>query len=874
MGSLDFEGKPVPFEEGDTVASALFRAGVRTFSRSLKYHRRRGLYCMTGDCPNCILTVDGEPGLRSCCTEAPDGGTVERGEGWPSTERDLLSVADHAHRLLPVGFYYKTFTKPRFAWPLAEKVIRRTTGLGDLDVDRAPSIPQVRHMSPDVLVIGAGIAGLAAARAAAAEGSVLVCDEGRIGEKIAPGPTLDRIRALEAEVRGLDGVTVLERSTAVGIYDGPLVAIAGEDELLRVRPERVVVATGAVERHPVFEGNDLPGIWLGRGAARLAGVHGVLPGARAVVVANTGEGLSHASTLLDAGVRVALVAPTAFTERWPSDAFAVPDGRVVRARGSKRISAVDIAVGDETRTLRCDALVLSLGLEPRDGLLRMATEFDDVQPAGDAAGAFGLDAAEESGARAGRNESPAPSTSLNETSGGAPTAGYVCLCEDVAVSDLEQAWEEGWRSSEILKRYTTATMGPCQGALCGRHLARFAEQKSGSPSAGARTTSRPPVRPVRLDTLAAGVDEIVEKRTSLHDLHLELGAHLGWSGSWKRPFSYGDWRSEYQAVREDVSVMDVGTLGKFLVAGRDARTLLDRVFPTRVSDLRDGRARYLLALDEAGYVMDDGIISAVGDGCFFVTSTSGGADAMEAWLHNWADRLDLHVHLVNQTAMLSAILLAGPRAREVLDGLTTEDVSPETFPYMAVRDLDVAGVPCRALRVGFVGELGYELHHPRRNGPGLWNALTDAGAAYGLRPHGLDAMDLLRLEKGHFFLAQDTLPDDHPRKLGMEWALDMEKDTFVGKAALQRMNELPLERKLVGLEFDRTPERGAPLDLGDRVVGRVTSCSWSDVLGKAIGLGWLRAVDGRFATRLRCGDTQATVVETPFYDPEGKRLRA
>ncbi|MFL5767251.1 MAG: 2Fe-2S iron-sulfur cluster-binding protein [Actinomycetota bacterium] len=874
MGSFDFEGKPVSFAEGDTVASALFRAGVRTFSRSLKYHRRRGLYCMTGDCPNCILTVDGEPGLRSCCTDAREGASVERGEGWPSTERDLLSVADHAHRLLPVGFYYKTFTKPRFAWPLAEKVIRRTTGLGDLDVSRPPQVPWVRHLSPDVLVIGGGIAGLAAARAAVSDAkSVLLCDEGRIGEKVAPGGSLDRIRALETEVRALEGVTVMERSTAVGIYDGPLVPIARSDELLRVRPERVVVAAGAVETHRVFEGNDLPGVWLGRGAARLAGVHGVRPGDRAVVVASTAEGLGHASTLLDAGARVALVAPKALTERWPADSFAIPDGTVVRAHGSKWISAVDIAVGDDVRKLNCDSLVLSLGLEPRDGLLRMSAELDAVVAAGDAAGVFGIDAAEESGTRAGRGEA-SDVARLDETRSGTPVAGYVCICEDVAVSDLDQAWEEGWHSSEILKRYTTATMGPCQGALCGRHLARFAEERSGSAQNSRRTTSRPPARPIRLDTLAAGIDEIVEKRTSLHDVHLESGAHLGWSGSWKRPFSYGDWRAEYHAVREDVSVMDVGTLGKFLVAGRDARTLLDRVFPTRVSDLADGRARYLLALDEAGYVMDDGIVSAAGDGRFFVTSTSGGADAMEAWLRNWGDRLDLHVHLVNQTAMLGAILLAGPHAREVLASLTSEDVSADAFPYMAVRDLEVAGVPCRALRVGFVGELGYELHHPRGDGRRLWEALASQGTRHRMRPHGLDAMDLLRLEKGHVFLAQDTLPDDHPRKLGMEWALDMEKETFVGKAALQRMAELPLERKLVGLEFDRTPERGAPLHLDDRVAGRVTSCSWSDVLGKAIGLGWLRAVDGRFATRLRCGDAEATVVETPFYDPEGRRLRA
>ncbi|MFL5738060.1 MAG: glycine cleavage T C-terminal barrel domain-containing protein, partial [Actinomycetota bacterium] len=620
----------------------------------------------------------------------------------------------------------------------------------------------------------------------------------------------------------------------------------------------------------------LPGIWLGRGAARLAGVHGVLPGRRCLVVTNTEEGVEHARTLLEAGASVALVAPEGIAADAPEDVYVVGDGAVLRAHGSKQVSLVETAVGDKTRKVNCDALVLSLGLEPRDGLLRMSTELDAVTAAGDAAGLAGLDAAEQSGNRAGRGETPEGATSLDETSvpTATPAAGYVCLCEDVAVSDLEQAWQEGWHSSEILKRYTTATMGPCQGALCGRHLARFAQARSGSPAVSGRTTARPPARPVRLDTLAAGIDEIVEKRTSLHDLHLELGAHLGWSGSWKRPFAYGDWHEEYLAVRRDVSTMDVGTLGKFLVAGRDARTLLDRVFPTRVSDLADGRARYLLALDEAGYVMDDGIVSAAGDGRFFVTSTSGGADAMEAWLRNWADRLGLHVHLVNQTAMLGAILLAGPRSRDVLASLSDDDVSRESFPYMAVRDLTVAGVPCRAMRVGFVGELGYELHHPRRRGPELWGALADAGARYRMRPHGLDAMDLLRLEKGHIFLAQDTLPDDHPRKLGMEWAIDMEKEFFVGKAALQRMAELPLERRLVGLDFDRTPERGAPLHLDDRVAGRVTSCSWSDILGKAIGLGWLRAVDGQFATRLRCGDASATVVETPFYDPEGRRLRA
>ena len=130
MASIRFEGREVEFVGGDTVASALYRDGVRTFSRSLKYHRRRGLYCGTGDCPNCLITIDGQPATRSCQTSCRDGMTVAREDGWPSTELDLLHVTDSLHRLMPVGFYYKTFIRPRFAWKVAEKVIRHATGLG------------------------------------------------------------------------------------------------------------------------------------------------------------------------------------------------------------------------------------------------------------------------------------------------------------------------------------------------------------------------------------------------------------------------------------------------------------------------------------------------------------------------------------------------------------------------------------------------------------------------------------------------------------------------------------------------------------------------------------------------------------------------
>jgi sarcosine oxidase subunit alpha len=592
-----------------------------------------------------------------------------------------------------------------------------------------------------------------------------------------------------------------------------------------------------------------------------------------VVAAETTEGLEHLRTLREAGVDVvAAVVPDSLAGRVPAGVPVVRNGRVGKAEGRKEVRAVVVLTASGPQRIDCDAVVLSLGFAPRDALLRMGADLpvggagEVVQPG------CSLDEAVESGRKAGGGE-PSPVPQAEPARLG--RAGYVCLCEDVSVADLEQAWSEGWHSSEILKRYTTATMGPCQGAMCGRLLSSFVARRSSSPTAGSPTTARPPVRTVPLEDLAGGVHEVIEKRTALHERHLELGARLDWSGSWKRPFNYGDTAEEYRAVREHVSLMDVSTLGKFLVAGRDATTLVDRVYPCRIENLAPGRSRYMLALDEAGYVMDDGMICALEDGTHYITSTSGGADRMEAWLRNWTDRWDLHVHVVNQTPMLGAINVAGPRARDLLSRLCDDPIDRESLPHMAHREITVAGVPCRAIRVGFVGELSFELHHPRSRSVELWDALMDAGRDLSIRPHGLDALEILRMEKGHFYLGQDTLPDDHPAKLGLSWAVAMDKPSFIGKVALERMAEIPVERKFVGLAFEgAVPGRGVPLYAGDRIVGRVTSCAESRVLQRAIGLGWLRAVDGEFPSVLRAEERTARVVPTPFYDPEGARLRA
>ncbi len=890
MPSIEFEGRRLDIEDGDTVASALFRDGVRTFTRSIKHHRRRGLYCLSGDCANCLVTVDGVPGVRACVTHARDGMRVRREGGWPTTERDVLAVLDLAHPLLPVGFYYKTFVRPRLAWPLAERVIRRATGVGRLPTTAPVGRPDARDAHVEVVVVGAGIAGLSAARAAAERGaSVLIADERRVGEVAIPGSARERVLELAVGLRSLPGVQLLERRAAIGVYEGPVVPLVGEGELVRVHARRVIVATGAVERHPVFPGNDLPGVFLARGAGRLAAVHGLRPGERVVAAIETTDAVEQLRALVAIGAHpAAVVTSLGLPDDIRSAAAAVVrDGRVVRAEGRTGVRAVVVSTPSGERRIACDAVLVGIGTVPRDALLRMGGGLPVIGAGEVVEPGCQADRAAELGRRAGLEaveQDLGARDALVEAPTGQPDAsgawlgpdGYVCPCEDVSLGDLRRAWAEGWRSTEILKRYTTATMGPCQGALCARHLAAFAGAGGAASGAapGALTTARPPARPVALEDLAAGVHEAVEKRTALVDRHVATGGRVQRSGSWLRPYHYGDRWDEYAAVRERASVMDVGTLGKFLIGGVDAARLLDAVFPSRIAELPAGTSRYVVALDEAGYVKDDGLVCSLGDGRFYLTSTSGGADAMEAWLRDRAERLELHAHVLDQTAMLGAINLAGPRAREVLERLTDDDVGGGPLPHTAHAEITVAGVPCRAIRVGFVGEVSFELHHPRSRGVELWDALLEAGRDVGIRPHGLDALDVLRLEKGHIYLGQDTLPDDHPWKLGLGWTVAMDKPDFVGRAALERMRTLPLERKLVGLAFDGRPQRGAPLQADGRVVGRVTSCARSPVLGRYIGLGWLRTVEGAFPARLRAGPTVANVVDRPFYDPEGERLRA
>ncbi|MBM4187011.1 MAG: hypothetical protein FJ206_06830 [Gemmatimonadetes bacterium] len=879
MTSFDFEGRAIPFEPGDSIATALYRARVRIFSRSFKYHRPRGMYCGTGDCPNCMMTVDGEAATRTCVTPAEPGQRVRRSTGWPSADFDFLAGLWWLRALLPVGFYYKSMIKPAGFFATVEPSIRRLAGLGDVDTAAPPTDRERRYHHPDLCVIGAGVAGLGAALAAAAAGqTVVICDEGAIGEKLPSGPVRDRATSLAVSVRSAAGITVLERGTAFGVYEGPLVPVVAADALHLVMPRRVVVATGAMDVHGAFAGNDLPGVWLGRGAALMAS-RGLRPAEVAVVAIDREEGLEHLAMLEAAGVKIAAVAaPAALAGRIRGGARVFAGGRIAAVGGLKRVRSAVIEVGGSRHRIACDGVVVAVGLEPRSNLARQAAAASvEVAVVGDA-GRPGLSLAEaEADGRAAG--SGGATTTARPDLPESPAAGFVCLCEDITVPDLDLAWHEGFQSTELLKRYSTVSMGPCQGGLCHRHLQGFVRARAPEEISSGPTTARPPARPVRLEDVAAGARYPLEYRTALHDRHLAIGGTMEWAGAWKRVERYGNVPDEYRAVRERVSVMDVSTLGKYLVAGPDATAFLEGLYPCRVADLRSHRSRYTLLLNEAGYVFDDGLVGSLGDGRYYLTFTSGGADVVESWLRDWADTWGHDVYLANQTYTLGAINLCGPKAREVLSGLAGGAVDAKAIPYGGLASVSVAGIDCLVMRVGFVGELSFELHHPRSHSVALWDALLEAGRPFGIAPHGLEALRLLRLEKAHIIVGQDTDFDSTPHKLGLDWAVKMDKPHFVGRTALERMAAIRPNRMLRGLRFPEAPADGAQLVASGQRVGYLTSSRFSPSLNLGVALGWIyddgagipetvEAVDG--SGRVLRG----TVTHGPFYDPQGARLRA
>jgi sarcosine oxidase subunit alpha len=934
--SFTFDGKRVEAYEGDTIGSALYAAGQRTFSRSFKYHRRRGLMCCAGQCPNCIVAVDGAPGARACIEQARDGMKVEHLNAWPSLEHDVMSATDAAGgTFTPPGFYYKTFIRPRRLWPLYEKVLRHAAGLGKLRHNQPEREwkTEYRRRHADVLVVGGGAAGLSAARAAAQRGAdVVLVDEGPEpgGRLLAEGQQA-RIDQLLSEAREA-GVEIIARGSALGFFDG-LVPVWQGDTLHQLRARRHVIATGTIEQPLVFAGNDLPGVMLSDGARRLAALYAVKPGTRAVVATTSDRGLEAAIALHEAGVQVAAVADLRPTPGAPATTLkrlgieVLAAHTVIQARGKKHVTEAVLAPvqGSAGRTFACDLVVVSGGAIPATSLLLQAgakTRYDEthghfsitetpehVAGAGDVIGHEQLDVAIHSGELAGLeaahaiglgdSESNAAAAQLREQLEAArdhrtpvavaPAAVgaehgkcFACLCEDVTSKDIGISIDEGYDSIELAKRYTTVTMGPCQGRMCQLPAVRVMAQQTGQ-SLGevGTTTARPPWVSVPMGILGGPTYEPA-KRSSIHGRHRELGGNVKWAGDWRRAYDYGDPEGEALSVHRAAGLIDVSTLGKLVVQGSDAGEFLDRLYPNRFSNLAPGRIRYGVISSDAGRIVDDGTVCRLDDESFYVTTTSSGAGAVEEWFSWWLADWGMRVRLTDVTQGLSAINLAGPRARQIMAKVTELDCSSEAFKYLDGKHAQIAGVPCLILRIGFVGEVGYEIHFSAALGEHVWDSLLDAGAEFGIRPFGLEPQRILRLQKMHILVGQDTDSESTPFGAAMPWIVKLDKEQdFIGKWALEHYEQEPPATSLVGFTMTDgyVPTEGAVVtDGAGTPAGQVTSSRYSPVLDRVIGMAWVPAALARDGAQITISDegrtTQGFVQTKPFYDPEGEVLRS
>ncbi|MGE0608800.1 MAG: 2Fe-2S iron-sulfur cluster-binding protein [Pirellulales bacterium] len=968
---FSFDGRTIPAAPGQSVGGALHTADQHLLSRSFKYHRPRGLFCVSGRCPNCLCTVDGQPNVRICTLQPAPGMKIVSQNRWPWLGLDVMSIFDKFSRFMPVGFYYKQFFKPRWTWPLWEKFIRRVAGLGQIDLARgAEGEYDKLNLFCDVAVVGGGLAGLNAALAAADNGaSVILFDEQpALGGHLRHDPDLSREAGLAQLIDRVQihaGIQVFPVATVTGLFEENYLAALQGQRLIRTRARQIIVAAGGWERPLVFANNDLPGILLASGVQRLLHLDGCKFEGQSLIVTDNAQGYRVARQLAAAGNSVAGVVdlrpipPQAETNLVHDAHIPVYAGQtIVAARGGSNVEGAVLSRrnGEAEHNLACRWIVQAVGFTPASSLLyqsgatfrhnaelghavvnRLAA---NVHAAGAVVGTHCPAMTAWQGRRAGLaaasalqpqaaslaerlrqcdEEKPQPavhSASASDDHDAHPPAdhsheehghdthahepelppdpitGYVspggakkkfvCLCEDVTEKDVYDAIDEGYANIETLKRYSTISMGPCQGkmcqaaavALCAHHNGRTIDE-TGVP------TSRPPEIPLPLGALAGkSLHFSIVRRTPLHGWHERHGARFMDAGTWKRPERNTSPEQEYHAVRTAAGLVDVSTLGKLELRGRDVVPFLEYLYPNRFADLKVGRTRYGVVCDGGGIILDDGTVSRLADDRYFLTTTTGNADAMESWFRfNLAARPDWDVTLANVSAGYAAMNLAGPHSRQILSQLTAGDVSASGLPYLAVGQFEVAGVPAIVFRIGFVGELGYEIHVPAQHGLHVWERLIAAGQPQGLVPFGVEAQRRLRLDKKHILAGIDTDALSNPLEADLAWIVKLDKPDFVGKRTLARLAERGPQNRLVGFRMtdDAAPAEAALILHEGRLAGRVTSSRFSSAAGAYIGLAWVPVDlghDGGQITIYVDGEPHtATVQEKAFYDPEGAKLR-
>jgi sarcosine oxidase, subunit alpha len=906
--NFKWRGRTYPAFESDTIISALAACGERIFSRSLKYHRRRGVMTATYFDPNCMVQVGDEPNVRGAHRRVAPNMEVSPRSAWPSLDFDLKAGNRFLSRFLTPGFYYKTFIKPTGGWKLYRHIFKGFVAGGSAPIDAAPGYYDKRYAHPDVLVAGGGPAGMAAAVAAARAGAevMLVEEEPHLGGHLrwSGHEALSVLGELRAEVNAQPSIEVLTDSVVTGRYADNWIAVVQRnlpgvsERLIRARAGVLIVAAGLIERPFVFEGNDLPGVMLSSAAHRLINLYAVKPGARAVVFTANPEGDAATKDLERAGVEIAARVDARNSER------------LVRARGRRGLREVEL---DGGRRVQCDLLLVACGWTAPTSLLNMADSrpvynpraarfmpgdhlAENVMVTGGLCGdgsieeliSHGRATGEAAAARAAHRIAPKVTPlGLNEHPAlfRGVTHGFIDLSEDVTSKDLISAAGEGYDSIQLLKRYTTSTMGAAQGKLETVNSVAALSEATGREIAELGTTTwRPPYAPITLGALAGRRFEPVY-RSPMHQWHFSHGAKPLIAGLWIRPASYGDPNAEVNNTRQRVGIIDVTPLGKFDVSGSDASKLIDQLYVKRWTKMPIGAIRYGVMCGDDGVVFDDGVIARLGADHYLLTTTSSGAAAVGEWIEAFVQgRPEWQVQVTPMTASFASINVAGPLSRDLLIRLVENvDLSAAAFPHMHARVGTIAGITdCYLMRLGFVGELGFELHIPAGYGLYVWEKLIEAGSDLGVRPFGVEAQRIMRLEKGHPLVGQDTDGLTPALSLGIPIPKQFDGHDFVGMPEVRWQAEQATYPRLVGLRLlDRAaqvPEGSQLLDGAGNIVGRVTSSCISPSLGRAIALGLITpalAAPG-IAVRVRLpsgADVAAEVtLERAQFDPQGARL--
>ena len=927
-----FDGKPYAGFEGDSIAAALLANGVSVVGRSFKYHRPRGIWGAWTEEPNAIVDVtrDGvtTPNLRATTEPLENDVAVRSVNAAPTAAADRAALLDKVSPFLPAGFYYKTFLWPH--WGTYEGAIRAMAGLGRVDANNrpAPDNPQFNARC-ELLVIGAGAAGLAAANAATRAGRVvfLLDDHAETGGQLAHrGGTIEGgdwrewalgvARAIEAA-----GGRVLTRTTAYGVYDGNLVCAwerraPSPDALWRIRPKQIVVAAGAIERPLVVPDNDRPGVMSADAALVYLRRYAVLVGKRIAVATNNDSAYAAAEALADAGAEVEIFDTRAAA---PQSELRVTHGAAIESVvGTRGVEA--FRAGGRTRD--CDALLLSGGWSPSVHLYAQARgrlRYDEalaaliplggvagLDVAGAANGAFSLDGALSDGHRAGGGEGAAPNAPAHQYRIEAmwPKADdegrrWIDFQNDVTLKDVALAAREGYVSVEHLKRYTTLGMATDQGKTANVNgLAAMAALTGRTIEETGTTTYRPPFVPVPMGVIAGrrrGPLINPLKRLPLEAEHRAEGAQMREYGGWLRPAWYGPddpelaIQREASRARDTVALFDGSSLGKIEVIGPDAAALVDFHSYNRLSTLKPGKIRYGFLLQESGIVFDDGVTLRLGEDRFLVSCSSGHTDAVRMRLELWRqDRFEARrVVIHDTTAQWATLTVTGPCARDLVEACGIEvALDDQSLPHMAFATGVFDGAPLRVARVSFTGDRSYELSVPARRASALRARLDAKLEAFGGGLLGLEALTILRAEKGFIIVGKDTDGTTMPHDLGVGGPRDSRTDEYIGKRSLFMPVAKDKDRKqFVGLSVAAGE---APLPTGAHVVtgagaarrsqGYVTSSYMSPTLGRPVALGLVEDGMSRMGEAVGVyhlgAERRATIAPAVALDPEGKRLHA